>query len=90
MSQTQILSLITLLLQKGDPKILGNYRPISLTNTDYKILAFFLAKKNLQNILNKTININQSAYIKRRKTALNSRLIVCIFEYCEKNDIFVF
>jgi hypothetical protein len=78
MTQTQRLSLITLLFKKGDPKILGNYRPISLTNTDYKVLAFTFAKK-LQNLLNKAIDINQSAYIKRRNIALDARRIVDIF-----------
>jgi hypothetical protein len=31
---------LKLLFLKGDPKILGYYRPTSLSNTDYKILAF--------------------------------------------------
>lgn len=87
MAFSQRLSLITLLFKKkGDPPNLNNYRPISPTNTDYKIIAFIFANR-LQNILDKIIHINQSAYIKGRNIALNARLIVDIFDYYEENDL---
>ena len=44
---------------------LKNQRPISLTNVDYKIIAFVFAKR-LQNILPQLTNDNQTAYIKGR------------------------
>lgn len=86
MAYSQRFSLITLLFKKGDPQNLNNYRPISLTNTDYKIIAFIFANR-LQNILDKTIHINQSAYIKGRNIALNARLIVDIFYHYEENAL---
>lgn len=87
MAFSQRLSLITLLFKKKeDPPNLNNYRPISPTNTDYKIIAFIFANR-LQNILDKIIHINQSAYIKGRNIALNARLIVDIFDYYEENDL---
>lgn len=39
------------------------HRPLSLTNTDYKVYAFILARK-LQNVINNLTGNEQSAYIK--------------------------
>ena len=85
LTSSQRLSVITLLYKKGDKRQLNNYRPISLTNTDYKIIAFVLAKR-LQRILDNIISKDQSAYIKGRYIGINARLIVDIFEYCESNN----
>ena len=59
-----------------------NSRSIALTNTDYKIIAFIFARR-LQDIINKIINPNQSAYIRGRYIGANARLILDISEYCE-------
>ena len=45
MSNTQRKGLITLLFKKGDVKELKNWRPISLLNCDYKIIAAVLAAR---------------------------------------------
>ena len=82
LSYSQRMSVITLLFKKGDKNLLGNYRPISLTNTDYKIVAFIFAKR-LQKVLDSIISQNQSAYVKGRFIGINARLIIDIFEYCE-------
>ena len=42
LTATQKIAIIVLLFKKGDPLDVGNYRPISLTNVDYKILAYIL------------------------------------------------
>ncbi len=42
LTTSQCLAIIILLFKKGDSHILPNYRPISLTNTDYKILTYLL------------------------------------------------
>lgn len=83
---SQRLSVISRIHKKGDKDSLKNYIPISLTNTDYKIIAFVLAKR-LQNILSKLINKNQSAYIKGRYIWENARLMLDVFEYCETENI---
>ena len=85
MSFSQRSAVITLIHKKGDKKLLKNYRPISLTNTDYKIIAFVFARR-LQNIIDKLISKSQSAYIKGRFIGLNARLILDIFDYCEENN----
>ena len=66
--------------------MLKNYRPISLTNCDYKILTFVLAKR-LQKVISKLISHNQSGYIKARYIGINARLIMDIIENCEKSNI---
>ena len=86
LSPSQKLSILTILHKKGDRQLLNNYRPLSLTNTDYKIIAFVLARR-LQKIVNRVISNDQSAYIKGRFIGINARTIVDIFEYCEQNDI---
>ena len=65
--------------------MLKNYRPLSLSNIDYKIIAFCFARR-LQNILQKLISDEQSAYVKGRYIGENARIILDIFEYCETYD----
>ena len=74
MSSSQKLSVISLVYKKGEKNYLSNYRPISLMNTDYKIIAFVFAKR-LQKVLNYLINDNQTGYIKGRFIGVNARLI---------------
>jgi len=78
-------AIISLIHKKGDRKLLGNYRPISLTNTDYKIIAFVLANR-LQGVLNTIIHQDQSGYIKGRYIGNNVRLVLDIYELCELEE----
>ena len=89
MSFSQRLAIMTLIHKKGDKKLLKNYRPISLTNIDYKIIAFVFAKR-LQNILERLISKSQTAYIKGRFIGENARIILDIFEYCEIQMMMVY
>ena len=68
--------------QKGDKSNI-NYRPItcSLTYCDNKILAFILARQ-LQELISKLINNDQSSYVKGRYLGCNARLFQDIFDYC--------
>ena len=63
-----------------------NYRPISLTNVDYKIFAHVLANR-LQKVAKRIIYRDQSAFIKERYIGENARFILDIFEYYENNDM---
>ncbi len=63
LSPSQKLAIITLIFKKGDMALVGNYRPISLTNCDYKILAYILVSQ-LEISLALLIHPNQTAYMK--------------------------
>ena len=78
MSFSQRLSVISLLYKKDDKKLLKNYRPLSLSNIDYKVIAFCFARR-LQKILRKLISVEQSAYVKGRYIGENARTILDIF-----------
>ena len=62
LSESQRTSIISLIFKKGDARLLQNYRPISLTNCDYKILAFCLANR-IQSVITHIINPRQVSYI---------------------------
>lgn len=79
-------SVATLIFKKGDKQSLNNYRPISLSNYDYKIVAFILAKR-LQGVIKSIIHQDQSAYIKGRYIGINARYIADFYSYCEKKNI---
>ena len=82
---TQRNAVISLIFKKGEVDKLKNYRPLSLTNVDYKIFAHVLANR-LQKIASRIIGKEQSAYIKGRYIGENARIIMDIFEYCKNND----
>ena len=78
-------AVLAILYKKGDRTNLKNYRPLSLMNIDYKIIATVLAKR-MQLIIKKVINQDQTAYIKGRYIGTNTRLINDVFEWCEDNN----
>ena len=63
--ESQRKSVMSLIFKKDDDEDIANYRPISLTNVDCRILAFTLAQR-MQNMMNNIVNTDQSAYIKGR------------------------
>ena len=78
-------AIISLIYKKGDRRLLKNYRPISLTNTDYKIIAFVLARR-LQNVLPSIIDYDQAGYMKGRFIGNNIRVVLDIFDICESEN----
>ena len=63
MSETQRKGILSLIFKKGDPTNLSNWRPITLLNVDYKIIARVLAFR-LQTIIPKIISTDQNGFIK--------------------------
>ncbi len=76
------IAVIALLFKKNEKYLLKNYRPISLTNYNYKILAFTLANR-VQKVLKNLISNDQTGYVKDRFIGMNCRIIEDYFELCE-------
>ena len=68
------MAIIVLIFKKGDQQFIGDYRPISLSNCDYKILAYILTGR-LEDFLPNIIHPNQIAYMKNRFIGTNIRLV---------------
>lgn len=66
-------AMIKVLPKKGrDTELTSSYRPISLLNTDAKLLAKILAKR-LENIIPTLIHHAQSGFVKGRAAVTNIR-----------------
>ena len=87
LSFSQNLAVITL-IHKGKELSrdkLTNWRPISLTNSDYKILAKTLALR-LMDVIDKIVGKEQSAYIKYRDISNNLTLINDILDFLKEKN----
>lgn len=81
--QTLNQGLITLIPKpKKDLLLLDNWRPISLLNNDYKILALIFAKR-IKITLNTIIDETQSGFMKNRHITNNIRLVLDILDYSD-------
>ena len=69
---------ISLLLKKNkDPLECGSYRPISLLNCDYKILAKLLAIR-MEGLLHQVIHSDQTGFVRNRHLFFNIRRLMNI------------
>lgn len=85
LSQNQKLSILNLLPKKEkDLRYLANWRPVSLLNTDYKILTKVLAIR-LQKVIYKLINSDQVGYVKGRFIGENIRTMFDIMNYIDNS-----
>ena len=84
-SQTQ--GIITCLPKDGKPKhFLKNWRPISLLNVDYKIIATCIANR-IKKVLNYLISETQTGFMKGRYIGECTRLIYDLIEKTNEEDI---
>ncbi len=84
-------SLITLIPKpKKYLLLIDNWRPISLLNCDYKIIATIFAKR-LKIILQDIIDETQSGFLKNRHISNNVRLVLDLLDYSElvKDDSYM-
>ena len=81
LSIEQKRAILTLLPKPNkDLRDLKNWRPISLLNTDYKILARIFSAR-LQKVLPSLISDDQTGYLKDRCIGENVRTILDVIEY---------
>ena len=80
MSKTQRTSIVTLLKKKGDQSDPTNWRPISLLNADYKIIAKILQMK-LSKFMPDIVNEYQTCSVPGRSIHNNMLLIRDIIDY---------
>jgi len=83
---TQKRGVLTLLHKKGERELLSNWRPITLLNVDYKIIAKVMSSR-LKKILPKIIHPDQRAFITGRNIGECVRLTKDIIEYAEESDL---
>ena len=83
---SQRRGVISLLFKKGDCTQLKNWRPVTLLNTDYKILTKVLANR-LQQVLPLIIHTDQNASIKGRTINDNTRLLHDVVAYANEKDV---
>jgi len=82
-----VLGAMTLLYKKKDRQHIENYRPITLTNTNYKIYTKTIADK-LGKTAHTIIHLNQAGFIPGRNIHNHTRLTRSMIHYCktyEKN-----
>ncbi len=71
--------------KKGKSRLyLKNWRPISLLNTDYKVIAKFHATR-LQTVLPDIINDDQSVYLKGQYIGQNVRILEDVTFFTKQN-----
>ena len=87
MSVSQKQSIITLLSKRDkDTRLLKNWRPISLLNVDYKIMAKCIASR-LKLVLTKIISENQCGFIKGRYIGDNIRSLLEVIDLAEEENL---
>ncbi len=80
-------SIITLLPKDGkDAKDIKNWRPITLSNCDSKIITKALANK-ISTVLETIIDVSQTAYVPGRSVADNLRSNFYMKQYCENKNL---
>ena len=86
LAETHNYSIIKLLFKKKNREELKNYRPISLANIDYKLLANVLASR-LHTVIGNLVSPEQTAYIRGRYIGENVRLLLDVIEFTKEKQI---
>jgi ribonuclease HI/exonuclease III/chemotaxis regulatin CheY-phosphate phosphatase CheZ len=80
------LGVMFLLYKKKDKDRIENYRPLTLLNTDYKLLTKTIATK-LGKVAKYLLHENQAGFVPGRNLYDNTRLSSAMIDYCEQESI---
>ena len=88
LSTSQSRGIITLIHKGKDTarENINNWRPITLTNVDYKVLIKLLARR-LQGVIKKIVHENQSGFIKGRHITTHIRLLDDLIKYADNEQL---
>ncbi|KAJ8029421.1 hypothetical protein HOLleu_28804 [Holothuria leucospilota] len=86
LSNSMKIGMITLIPKKGDLRKLTNWRPISLLNTDYKIISKALATR-LSKVISTLVSEDQSCCVPGRNIADNVILMNNIIRYLDSKKV---
>jgi hypothetical protein len=84
--KSQYRGVITLIYKQGDREDIKNWRPITLLNADYKIIAKILSGR-LKTILPNIIHPDQKGFVQGRNISEAIRLIQDIVDYSDEMDL---
>ena len=85
LTPSQYKGVLTLLHKSGEREDIRNWRPLTLLNSDYKIIAKILAER-LKVVLPKLIHSDQKGFVKGRNISEANRLIQDVIEYTDRED----
>ena len=85
MTNTMSTSIVKLLFKKGDRRNIGNYRPLSLACTDYKIIAKVISER-IKPMLTDIIGTEKQGFIQGGDITGNLMLVKEIIEYCTETN----
>lgn len=85
LSDSQYKGMLSLLYKNGERESIKNWRPITLLNTDYKIVSKLLAER-LKKVIGKIIHPDQKGFVPGRNINEANRMIQDIIDYFEETD----
>ena len=72
--------------QNKDSRYLKNLRPITLLNSDYKIIEKAIAQR-IQNVLDRIIDYDQVGFMKKRRAAQCVRKLIDLINFCKTSGL---